>query len=865
MIPRYVYDLEVFPNLFCVTFLDINTQEKNVFLIYDTVNDGEKLLEFLKREMLLYGYNNIMFDGVVLEHVIENYWDLDILKETFKLSSSLISDRSAFGRKKKSNAEYPFKQIDLMKIMAFDKLGVSLKQCAINLKWHRIMDLPFEPTHKIKEDEVSVVIDYNLNDVLITEKLYNEMLPVIQLRERLSELFGVDMSSASDSKMANLILEDFYSKQAGADINKIRTLRTVRYQLMLSECFGKNIEFLTNKLTRIKNEIGNTIVRENNEFKYSKKVNFGGIDYEMGVGGLHSDDCDGIFETDKDFIIRDADVASYYPNIMIQNNIVPEHLGLDFIDVLKKITKERLSAKKTDKVKAEALKITINSIFGKLGSNTFWLYDPKAFLSVTVSGQLYLLMLIESLVLAGIPVISANTDGIVCKIPRGMEEYYKKVCEWWQEKTGFSLEFTDYELYVRSDVNNYVTKKSDGKIKTKGRYLTELDVDEYKRTFLKKGYKYPIVPRALFNYFVKGIIVEKTITSSNDIMDFCISQKTGSDFVLEYQVNGSITKLQKNNRFFISKTGGKLIKRHLEKGNTIGLYVEKNTKILNDYDSSIPFSSYDIDYMFYIEEVNKYIEPVEKSRYEKQDYSFVDESPDYTPQQAISPNEEAIRLKLEGIKNLSTKTVSALVALEDNFEGTDFFAFLLYAENNGFISKKFEDLIKIGYFSKFGKNKKLLTFFQEFYSGKSKYKASLSDKTKHGRLVILQYVWDKIPDTSLSVKEQIDAELGILGKIISSFVVNPRYAYVVDINTKFSPRLQLYSLGTGTQKEVKIQKRYYDISPIHKGDIIYAQAFEKKIAVKHTDAGFEEDPTKPPVFWLTSFRHVKNYSEMDAK
>ena len=60
--------------------------------------------------------------------------------------------------------------------------------------------------------------------------------------------------------MANVLLEDFYKKQGG-DLDIIRALRTVRYQLMLSECFGKNIEFRTNKLTRIKNEIANKIGR----------------------------------------------------------------------------------------------------------------------------------------------------------------------------------------------------------------------------------------------------------------------------------------------------------------------------------------------------------------------------------------------------------------------------------------------------------------------------------------------------------------------------------------------------------------------------------------------------------------------------
>jgi hypothetical protein len=114
----------------------------------------------------------------------------------------------------------------------------------------------------------------------------------------------------------------------------------------------------------------------------------------------------------------------------------------------------------------------------------------------------------------------------------------------------------------------------------------------------------------------------------------------------------------------------------------------------------------------------------------------------------------------------------------------------------------------------------------------------------------------------LSVKEQLDSELRILGRISSSFGIDKRYAYVLGISTKFSPRLQLYSLGTGSQAEVKIQKKFFEVSPIEEGDIIYTAEFEKKPAVKFVDGHFEEDPTKPAVFWLTRYRVVRDYSEM---
>jgi hypothetical protein len=59
---------------------------------------------------------------------------------------------------------FPWKSIDLMRILAFDKLGISLKQVAINLGWEKIQDMPVDHNAKIKEEQAKSVLQYNLND-----------------------------------------------------------------------------------------------------------------------------------------------------------------------------------------------------------------------------------------------------------------------------------------------------------------------------------------------------------------------------------------------------------------------------------------------------------------------------------------------------------------------------------------------------------------------------------------------------------------------------------------------------------------------------------------------------------------------------
>jgi DNA polymerase elongation subunit (family B) len=614
-----IYDLEVFPNFFSATFFDPESNETDVFVIAVKlgINDSEKMRGFLNQKILLVGYNNLSYDAPMLQYVCDYkyYNSAKFNTDIFTLSSKLVSNdtrNDATIRKLKYAKNDNWKQMDLMKFMTLDQLGVSLKQIAINLKWYRIQDLPLPYDHDVTKEEVDLILDYNLNDVMISYELYKAVQPQIQLRVELTKLYNVDLTNASDSKMANQLLEKFYQEETGVDIAEIKDLRTVRKTVKLSDCIVPEIEFQTKELQALYNDISSLTVTIDGGYKYSKTLHFGGTEYELGVGGLHSNDAPGMFVAKPELAIRDADVASYYPNIIINNNIKPLHLGENFVDILRKITYERIGAKKSgNKVKADGLKITINSIFGKLGSEMFWLQDNQAMLSVTVSGQLTLLMLIEALEIVGIHTISANTDGIVCEVPITLESKYKEVCEWWQKKTNYELEFTDYSLYVRSDVNNYITKKLDGKTKEKGGFVKTIE--------LKKGYHYPIVATAVYEYFIHNKPIDDTLKEAKDVLDFCISQKSAKEFQVVYQTVTGETELQKTNRFYVSNRGGALVKVEKSTGKRIGMYVGNTISLLNTFDSSLPIASYDINYRFYRDEILKRIKPIEDVAIEQLD------------------------------------------------------------------------------------------------------------------------------------------------------------------------------------------------------------------------------------------------------
>ena len=616
------YDIEIFPNLFTATFKNVDDEtDINVFYIGLNKNDYSDIQLFLKNEMTLVGYNNISYDDPILRY-IESYKGSSLNKDLFELSQKLVNDfyredKNIMSLRYPKNKNQSWKTIDLMKILAFDKLGISLKQVAINLKWKKIQDLPLKFDSKITTEQLNLIMSYNLNDVLITEKLYREIEPIRNLRAQLSNIYSIDLSSASDSKMANLILEDIYSKELKINIREIKDNRTQRSKVSLNACIAKFVKFKTPELRELLDRIQATIVYDYNNYKYSEKINFAKCNFNLGVGGLHTDDAPGMFISDDEYLIQDMDVASYYPNLIINNNFFPQHLGIKFIGVLKKITQERLAAKKEgDKVKADGMKITINSIFGKLGSPTFWLLDAKQMLSTTLTGQLGLLMLVEDLYLNGINILSCNTDGIVCKIPIELKEKYYEIAKGWEQITNLELEYTPYKKYVRRDVNSYITVKEDGKTKEKGAFLKDVD--------LKKSYHMPIVAKALYAYFINGTPVRETLEECKDIMEFCISQKSGKNFGIELHKTNGIEHLQKTNRFYISKKGGSLIKRESFTNKIIGLYVGKSVNILNDYDENIPFDEYYVNLDFYEKEVLKIVDEIEPKQSSMFDFFTVD-------------------------------------------------------------------------------------------------------------------------------------------------------------------------------------------------------------------------------------------------
>lgn len=313
--------------------------------------------------------------------------------------------------------------------------------------------------------------------------------------------------------------------------------------------------------------------------------------------------------------------TSYYPSIMISYNIAPKHLDKNtFVKMVDYLKQTRVKCKHTkdedghviegvpNKIGAEALKIVINSIYGKLGSELFFLYDRLAQMQVTINGQLMTMTLIEELELNGIHVISANTDGIVIKLPRDKFDVYKDITDRWNETNKMGADYETYTMIASRDINNYFDIQEDGSVEFKG----ALDPYQYLKD-LKKGYDAPIVAKAVYEYLAHNIPVMSTLRNHKDILDFCKTQNVGHQFnvVYEYVENGQVKTVhsQRHVRFYVCNKGVVIQKEHKVTGARSKLAGGKSVCILNSLDDK-PIEERNINYGYYYNECYKIIDPI---------------------------------------------------------------------------------------------------------------------------------------------------------------------------------------------------------------------------------------------------------------
>jgi hypothetical protein len=534
-----VYDIELYRNLFMVSFYHLNNDTYSTFAIYpDGEIDQRDDLFNLVRNATLVGYNNWNYDDGVLRHLLYNK-GIDV-EELWKWSQTLINGgRNPYRYPKEDPVFYSY---DISELVRVGKTPKKLKLVGCNLKHNKLQDLPIEFDKPVERKEFELMRDYNRNDVLITKKVLDFLKPELDMREILTKEYGVDVRSVSKTGIAKAYLTKEYAKKAKDPFFKEK--RTKRGNLNMSDLFYPHIEFITEDCREFFNYVKTLTLKAKptkdgfTTYEWNMKFRSKGLVLSIGLGGIHSVDDPAIYVEDDDWCILDLDVTSQYPAAIVNNKLCPEHLEPDvFLPLFQGVINDRVKNKKLYKetgehkykVFQEGLKVCINSVYGLLKSEYCWLYDPKILYTVTLNNQFLMLMLIELFEVNGYEVISANTDGVTLHIKRTELENVRNLYKTWEKSSKFQLEETFYKKLYRRDINNYLTVLNlpivdDKDIKSKGIFLPQSKKE------LKDGYHYPIMSIALLDYFLNGVPIEDTVKTHWDIYDFTRCEKTSKQF-----------------------------------------------------------------------------------------------------------------------------------------------------------------------------------------------------------------------------------------------------------------------------------------------------------------------------------------------
>lgn len=642
----YVYDIEVFPNVFHCTVKNSETGQLYMFEISQRKNQLDELVQFfhtvneqhnwndlyttdiqLNTDKMFCGYNNLHYDNAIINYIIDYYNVMKykgcrtICRSIFNLSKVITtsSEDNIDAWKKWKYATY-FESFDLLTMLYSNKLRVGLKEMQVTMQYKNVQEFVCDWRADLPEKEIDSMIEYNINDVNSTEELLNRCKKDVDLRIAIEDEYKVRVLSKDGVNIGMKILTQKYLEKTGQTWQDIKDLRSPMSVIPLKDVILPFIKYDSPILQKVLSDMKQQIVSPGRK-GYENKFLFEGLRYSVGVGGIHSVNDPEIIIPKEDEMLIDIDVASLYPSMLIEYEFYPKHLGKEFLEVYRQIKDERIEAKhKGDKVKNETLKLALNGLSGNLQNEHNFCYSPFAVMQIRINGQLLLLMLAEKLTQIGCRIVQANTDGLFVLLKKSVYEQVNNICRDWEQLTRLTLEEDRFKAMYQYAINDYFAITEDNKVKEKGMFITTVK--------LGKGLTPKIIPKAVINFFKDGVPVEDTIKGCKDIRDFLMSEKTGKQWHVEYMNK----EQQRTNRFYASTDGGYLWKwkgGDIEEDNyvwdnNIQSYKEQGKRIVNtpkqyqnmltasgvtllNYLDDKPIEERKINYRYYIMEAYKII------------------------------------------------------------------------------------------------------------------------------------------------------------------------------------------------------------------------------------------------------------------
>jgi hypothetical protein len=532
------YDIECFQEDSLVVFKDINDNEVAHFW-YDhskqypaDEGNGFQDIPALCSGKTLVGYNNYYYDDIMLTVMTRG----SAQKLIYLRNKQLISGAKTY-------IDIPdwlhsidcFQQIDVAKPslkVIEGNLGLDIRESKVS----------FDKVGRLSEEEKAEVLEYCRYDVSATIKVFKLRLKsYFETKAQLIDMIGSDKGIRwnTTSLSAQYLL-------GGEVLSRWTTLR-------IPEDKWRNVEGIPDDLwdkwklaeprdaeLLIQDEDGTE--KDFSKLKYKYRIY--DCDFVFGMGGLH-----GVAVNEKEFgQVKLLDVGSMYPSIIILLEALGEHTV-----TYDQIRKDRLAIKHVDKVKSNALKLILNSVYGNMKNKYSTLNNPMAATTVCIYGQIALFDLCRMLYQAGYKLINVNTDGVAFN--GGNDEDWKDIQKEWEENWGLYLELDEFDHWWQKDVNNYIATQGEH-VKVKGgetnKYYFDPDKGVHK---LFSNNNIRIVQMGLVNKIVKNIDPMDTILEHlNEPELFMYILKAGHTYEGACDAGGQLLDTRVNRVFAVKSS-----------------------------------------------------------------------------------------------------------------------------------------------------------------------------------------------------------------------------------------------------------------------------------------------------------------------
>ena len=577
------YDFEVFKKDWLVVFISKDNEEIVVW------NNPAILKKALEKFDCLVGFNNYEYDDLILTGIMSGYNNYEI----WKLSNAIVSGGNIENKIKMMATKLP--TLDTKQELA---PNLSLKEIEANLGMN-ITETPvdFNIDRPLEDKEVDVVIEYCRHDVETTKKVFMLRKDYFESKFDICNEFNLDKLDVKKTRanLASKVLKCSKDRlPAGVLENKDRLNIKFADELRVENIPNEILNFY--KSIRQRFEDGeNFEILEKENLVYS----LCGVEHTFGFGGLHGARKNYTYKGKMLYV----DVGSYYPSLIINFGFMSR--ASEHPDLYKNLYATRMEYKAKKDNKQQIYKILLNSTFGALKSEFNNLFDPLMSNNICVNGQLILTDLIMNL-RPYAELVQSNTDGILIKYKEKDLDTIKTICSEWELNYGLTLDYEYVEKIVQRDVNNYIWKTEDGKIKGKGLF------DKYAGGDFEKN-NLTVIDMALKEYYINNKDVRDTITEmieKNNVIPMQQIAKMGGTYDL-MEHNGQ--EVQKVNRIFATwnNSYGAINKVKIKDG------VKKYTKIANSSDKcyinndtidKIDTKLIDIDYYVKKKKKNKFID-----------------------------------------------------------------------------------------------------------------------------------------------------------------------------------------------------------------------------------------------------------------